>query len=88
MFSEYHEKEWCIETESMSSLFTDVLESEKGISTTGPKGVGKSTALIYVISKRIKMEDTVCIWMTLELMRGEMVGAAKAWKSVIQCLLE
>ncbi len=49
-----------IETESMKTFCCkDILESNNYI--VGPKGVGKTTFLLYALSKIRKRKDSVCI---------------------------
>ena len=79
MFSGVHDRNFCIITESLSSLYNEALR-KKDINIVGPKGVGKSTALMYVFSELIK-EKKVCIWLNGKMMKDG------RWKTCIKVAL-
>ena len=56
-----------IETESMKTLWIEATEEGK-IFIAGPKGVGKTTSLLYIFSKVRKRKDSVCICLTANMM--------------------
>lgn len=53
----------------MSRLYKKDSEDGDSVLICGPKGVGKSTALIYVINKLNKKENAVWISLTSEMMK-------------------
>ena len=79
MFRGVHDRNFCNITESLSSLYAKAL-NKKDINIVGPKGVGKSTALMYVFSELIK-EKKICIWVN-----GKMIKDG-GWKTGIKVAL-
>ena len=56
-----------IETESMKSLWIEATQEGK-LFIAGPKGVGKTTSLLYIFSKVRERKDSVRICLTANMM--------------------
>lgn len=58
-----------IETKSFQKLSMAVLDYENGVVIVGPKGVGKTSSLFYLLHKlRGKKKDSIILWLSSEML--------------------